>query len=86
MELIVRDRQRQAKCLCHSINGITRDSSFTAERQSREEEEKKKKQSTKNNCRLYNNLVDILEGHGIAFRPHEVENTKSGECLWYINP
>ena len=85
MELIVRDRQRQAKCLCHSINGITRDSSFTAERRSREEE-KKKKQSTKNNCLLYNNLVDILEGRGIAFRPHEVENTKSGECLWYINP
>ena len=40
-----------------------------------------KKQSTKNNCRLYNNLVGIiLEAHEIAFRPHEVENKKSGEC------
>ena len=31
----------------------------------------------KNNCQLYNNLIDILEGHGIASRPHEVEMATS---------
>ena len=48
-----------------------------------------KKQSTKNNFRLYNSLVDILEGHGTAFRPHEVEMATSmtqrvANALWHI--